>query len=200
MHVWLLLNWLLMYCQQSYPLVGFHTSTKSFLYSLVWKCVSRSSRADVSLISPRKANRAALAVLRLIRCLKTYLLFWWSEEWIADVSLKVLCGLSLSSIYKRTRAALKSIRWMLRGWETLLYSILYHSSYITQTATELKHSEGAIFIQLCLLHWGRLDVSAFKSLCELFIRSWDRFIEEGCCGINVNPRSDLPMPFGPCFV
>lgn len=104
---------------------------------------------------------------RLIRCLKTYLLFWWSEEGIADVSLKDTCGLSLSSIYKRTRAALKSIYWM-RGWETLLYSILYHSSYITQTATELKHSEGAIFIQLCLLHWGRLDVSAFKSLCELF--------------------------------
>lgn len=124
--------------------------------------------ADVCLISPRKANRSALAVLRLISCLRTYLLFWWSQEWIADVSLKVTCGLSFSSIYKRTGTALKSICWMLRGWETLLYSILYHSSYITQTATELKHSEGAIFIQLCLLHWGRLDVSAFKSLCELF--------------------------------
>lgn len=168
LYMWLLLNWLFMHCQQSNPLVGFQTSTKSFLFLLVWKCVSRSSQADVCLISPRKANRSALAVLRRISCLKTYLLFWWSKEWIADVFLKVACGLSLSSTYKRTRAALKSIRWMWRGWETLLYSILYHSSYITQTATELKHSEGAIFIQLCLLHWGRLDVSAFKSLCELF--------------------------------
>lgn len=166
--MWLLLNWLFMHCQQSNPLVGFQTSTKSFLFLLVWKCVSRSSRAGVCLISPKKANRSALAVLRLISCLKTHLLFWSSKEWIADVFLKVACGLSLSSTYKRTRAALKSICWMWRGWETLLYSILYHSSYITQTATELKHSEGAIFIQLCLLHWGRLDVSAFKSLCELF--------------------------------
>lgn len=100
-HVWLLLNWLFMRCQRSHPLVGFQTSTKSSLFSLVWKCVSRSSWADGVLISPRKANRFALAVLWLISCLKTYLLFLWSKEWIADVSLKVTCGLSFSSIYKR---------------------------------------------------------------------------------------------------
>lgn len=110
-------------------------------------------------------------------------------------SLKVTCGLPLSSIYKRMRAALKSIHWILRGWETFLYSILYHSCYITQTATELKHSEGAILIQLCLLHGGRLDVSPFKSFCELFHLEMRLFsMAEECGAINVNPRSESLMP------
>lgn len=116
-------------------------------------------------------------------------------------SLKVTCGLSLSSIYKRMWAALKSIHWILRGWETVLYSILYHSCYITQTATELKHSEGAILIQLCLLHGGRLDVSAFKSFCELFHLELRLFsVAEECGGITVNPCSESLMPLDRGFL
>lgn len=116
-------------------------------------------------------------------------------------SLKVTCGLSLSSIYKRMRAALKSIHWILRGWETVLYSILYHSCYITQTATELKHSEGGILIQLCLLHGGRLDVSAFKSFCELFHLESRLFsMAEECGGITVNPCSESLMPLDRGFL
>lgn len=116
-------------------------------------------------------------------------------------SLKITCGLSLSSIYKRMRAALKSIHWILRGWETVLYSILYHSCYITQTATELKHSEGAILIQLCLLHGGRLDVSAFKSFCELFHLELRLFsMAEECGGINVNPCSESLIPLDRGFL
>lgn len=84
-------------------------------------------------------------------------------------------------------AALKSTHWIWRGWETVLYSILYHSCYITQTATELKHSEGAILIQLCLLQWGRLDVSAFKSFCELFHFELRLFLWRWDAGINVIP-------------
>lgn len=127
MHVWLLLSWLFMHCQQSYPLVRFQPAQKAS-FSHWCENVFLTSLEPTCLISPRKANRSALAVLQLIGRLKTYSLFWWSEEWTADVSLKVTYGLSLSSIYKRTRAALKSICWMLRGWEMLFYSILYHSS------------------------------------------------------------------------
>lgn len=80
---------------------------------------------------------------------------------------------------------------------------LHHSCYITPTATELKHFEGAIFIQLCLLHWGRLDAPAFKSFCELFhfeLRLFFFFMGEGYCGIKVNPCSELPVPLDHVFV
>lgn len=84
------------------------------------------------------------------------------------------------------------------------WSILDNSFYITQTATKLKQSEVAVFVQLCLLHWGRLNISAIKSFWELFHFEFRHFFacffRQGCCGINLNPRNMLLMPLDCVFV
>lgn len=171
----------------SHPSIGFQSSATNFCFLWVFKKKTRVPLIPcVCLIPAENPNRATPAIHRLISSVKTYSLFWLSGNRMADV---LGAAFLLVVFTKRTLWRASADCWV----DERRSSIAFCTCYITQTAAELKHSEGAIFIQLCLLHWGRLDVSAFKSFCELFhfdLRLFFFFIGVGC-GINVNPCSEL---------